>query len=191
VTSLLRSCGLPQFNVWRASYVWANARCLWVYGDIAIREELLAAALARCERVRAMKSNDTLLKLRRFEVNEKRQKVTEIDVMIGDFKRMADDLSHQIKVEEETCGVRDINHFSYPTYAKAARQRRDNLLASIQALETKQEEARAQLVEAQEELKKSELVEERSIIDHDRPHPGQHGLNAAPAGHFHSFSTRP
>jgi flagellar FliJ protein len=76
----------------------------------------------------AMKSNDTLLKLRRFEVNEKRQKVSEIEAMIGDFKRMADDLTHQIKVEEESCGVRDINHFSYPTYAKAARQRRDNLL---------------------------------------------------------------
>ena len=161
------------------------------YGDIAKREEMLAAAPARRERVRAMKSNDTLLNLRRFEVNEKRQKVSEIDTMIGDFKRMADDLTHQIKVEEESCGVRDTNHFSYPTYAKAARQRRDNLIASIAALEAKQEEARGQLVEAQEELKKSELVEERSLIDHERSHPGSHSLNAAPAGHFQSFGTRP
>ena len=138
----------------------------------------------------AMKSNDTLLKLRRFEVNEKQQKVSEIDVMIGDFKRMADDLTHQIKVEEENCGVRDVNHFSYPTYAKAARQRRDNLLSSIAALEAKLEEARAQLVEAQEELKKSELVEERSAHDHERAHPAAHGLSAAPVGHFQSFSTR-
>ena len=159
--------------------------------DIAKREELLAAAATRRERVRAMKSNDTLLKLRRFEVNEKRQKVSEIDTMIGDFKRMADDLTHQIKVEEETCGVRDVNHFSYPTYAKAARQRRDNLLASIAALEAKQEEAKGQLAESLEELKKSELVEERSLIDHDRSHHGPNALNAAPAGHFHSFGTRP
>jgi flagellar FliJ protein len=152
---------------------------------------MLAAVPARRERVRAMKSNDTLLKLRRFEVNEKRQKVSEIDLMIGDFKRMAEDLTHQIKVEEESCGVRDVNHFSYPTYAKAARQRRDNLLASISALEAKQEEAKGQLVEAQEELKKSELVEERSLIDHDRSHPGSHNLNTATAGHFQSLGTRP
>jgi flagellar export protein FliJ len=152
---------------------------------------MLAAAPARRERVRAMKSNDTLLKLRRFEVNEKMQKVAEIDAMIGDFRRMADDLAHQIKVEEESCGVRDVNHFSYPTYAKAASQRRDNLLASIAALQTKQEEARGQLVEAQEELKKSELVEERSHIEHDRSHAGAHGLNSAPAAHFQSFATRP
>lgn len=151
---------------------------------------MLAAAWARRERVRAMKSNDTLLKLRRFEVNEKHQKVAEIDVMIADFRRMADDLSHQIKVEEESCGVRDINHFSYPTYAKAARQRRDNLLASIAALEAKLEEAKAQLAEAQEELKKSELVEERSVHDHERSHPSTHGLIAAPAGQFPSFVTR-
>jgi flagellar protein FliJ len=152
---------------------------------------MLAAVLARRERACAMKSNDTLLKLRRFEVNEKQQKVTEIDVMIADFKRMADDLSHQIKVEEESSNVRDVNHFSYPTYAKAARQRRDNLLASIAALEAKQEEARAQLVEAHEELKKSELVEERSLADHDRLHPGTHSLSAAPAGHFQNFGSRP
>ena len=138
-----------------------------------------------------MKSNDTLLKLRRFEMNEKQQQVSEIEVMIGDFKRMADDLSHQIKVEEESCGVRDVNHFSYPTYAKAARQRRDNLLASIAALEAKLEEAKAQLLEAQEELKKSELVEERSMHDHERSHPGAHGLNGAPAGRFHTLGTRP
>lgn len=159
-------------------------------GNIAKRERTLAAARARRERVRAMKSNDTLLKLRRFEVNEKHQKVAEIDVMIADFRRMADDLSHQIKVEEESCGVRDVNHFSYPTYAKAARQRRDNLLASIAALEAKLEEAKAQLVEAQEELKKSELVEERSTHDHERSHPGTHGLTSAPVGQFQSFVTR-
>jgi flagellar protein FliJ len=127
--------------------------------------------------VRAMKLNDTLLKLRRFEVNEKQQKVIDIETMIADFRRMADDLNHQIRVEEETSGVRDVNHYSYPTYAKAARQRRDNLHASIRDLEAKLEEARADLTESVEELKKSELVEERALIDHDRSaNHSVHGL---------------
>lgn len=117
-----------------------------------------------------MKQNDTLLKLRRFEVNEKQQKVADIEMMIVDFSRMADDLNHQIKVEEESCGVRDINHYAYPTYAKAARKRRENLLSSIAELQAKLEEAKGQLNESLEELKKSELVEERSHIDHDRSH---------------------
>jgi flagellar protein FliJ len=107
--------------------------------------------------------HDALLKLRRFEANEKRQKVVAIEIMITDFRRMADDLDHQIKVEQEACGISDVNHFAYPTYAKAAIQRRDNLRASVVALEAKLDEAKADLEAALEELKKSELAEERSL----------------------------
>lgn len=128
----------------------------------------------------AMKSNDTLLKLRRFELNEKQEKLGDIEAMIADFKRSADDLTHQIKVEEETSGIRDVGHFSYPTYAKAARQRRDNLMASIRDLETRLEEARAEMKETLEELKKSELIEERSVIEHERSPGAAHRI----AGHL-------
>lgn len=113
-----------------------------------------------------MKSNDTQLKLRRFEVNEKRQKVADIEMMIQDFKRMAEDLTRQIEAEEENSGIRDPKHFAYPTYAKAAAQRRSNLMASIEELEGKVEEANAQLNEALEELKKSEMAGERASVDH-------------------------
>jgi len=115
-----------------------------------------------------MRSNDTVLKLRRFEVNEKQQKVHEIEDMIADFQRSADDLTRQIEIEEETARIHDINHYAYPPYAKAARQRRDNLVSSIVDLEAKAEDARAELTDAQEELRKVEMVEERSLIDHER-----------------------
>jgi flagellar FliJ protein len=137
--------------------------------------------LARRELTLAMKLNDTLLKLRRFEANEKQQKVADIEMMIADFKRMTEDLNHQIRVEEETSGVRDVNHFSYPTYAKAARKRRENLLDSIRDLEAKLEEARNDLAETFEELKKSEMVEERSLIDHDRSAAAPHAAQDLPA----------
>ncbi len=122
-----------------------------------------------------MRSNETELKLRRFEVNEKRERIADIEAMIFDFKRLVEDLTHQIEVEEETSRIRDVNHFSYPTYAKAARQRRENLLDSIKSLEGKLEEAQADLNESHEELKKSELVEERSQINHDRSASRMHG----------------
>lgn len=113
-----------------------------------------------------MKPNDTLLKLRRFEANEKRQKIADIEMMIGDFKRMVDDLSRQIDAEEESSGIRDVKHYAYPTYAKAANQRRGNLAASIAELEAKLEEAKTQHAEALEELKKVELAGERNASDH-------------------------
>ena len=108
-----------------------------------------------------MKSRDAVSRLKRFEVDEKRRKVAEIEAMIGDFNQMAVDLDRQIAIEQERAGVSDTNHYAYPTFAKAAIQRRDNLLASTADLEAKLSAARATLAEAFEELKKIELLEER------------------------------
>ena len=108
-----------------------------------------------------MKSRDAVSRLKRFEVEEKQRKVAEIETMIGDFSQMAQDLDRQIAIEQERAGVSDTNHYAYPTFAKAAIQRRDNLLASTADLEAKLSAARATLAEAFEELKKMELLEER------------------------------
>jgi flagellar export protein FliJ len=108
-----------------------------------------------------MKSRDAVSRLKRFEVEEKQRKVAEIEMMIGDFSQLAQDLDRQIAIEQERAGVSDTNHYAYPTFAKAAIQRRDNLLASTADLEAKLSAARATLAEAFEELKKIELLEER------------------------------
>jgi hypothetical protein len=128
-----------------------------------------------------MRTNDTVLKLQRFETNEKQQKVRDIEMMIADFRQLADDLMHQIQIEEEHSRIKDVNHFSYPPFAKAARDRRKNLFASIEALEAKLGEARAELTEANEELRKAEMVQERSVADHDRlPRKAQPGEMVSP-----------
>jgi flagellar export protein FliJ len=108
-----------------------------------------------------MKTRDAVSRLKRFEVEEKQRKVAEIETMIGDFSQMAQDLDRQIAIEQERAGVSDTNHYAYPTFAKAAIQRRDNLLASAADLEAKLSAARDTLTEAFEELKKIELLEER------------------------------
>lgn len=108
-----------------------------------------------------MKSRKSLIQLRRFEVDERKQTVTDIESMMGELQQMVVDLERQIEVEQEKAGVNDVNHYAYPTFAKAAIQRRDNLKNSIKELNVKLEEARDQLAEAFEELKKVELIEER------------------------------
>lgn len=139
-----------------------------------------------------MKPSNSSLKLRRFEVNEKREKIADIELMIADFKRMSDDLSHQIQAEEDSSGIKDVGHYAYPTYAKAARQRRDNLAASIADLEAKLEEAKAELDEACEELKKSELVEERAHIEQSgRSAAGAQAMAAKRLGSLDIASNRP
>jgi flagellar export protein FliJ len=109
-----------------------------------------------------MKSRDINIKLRRFELNEKRQVVTDLESMIADFRRMSDDLQRQIEMEEQKSGIKDVNHFAYPSFARSAVKRRENLLSSIADLETRLEAARNSFDDAVIEVNKAELAGEMS-----------------------------
>jgi flagellar FliJ protein len=108
-----------------------------------------------------MKSRETLIRLRKFQVDEKRRRVAQIESMVADFDRMAAELDREIATEQERAGIHDPTHFAYPTYAKAALGRRDNLKRSADELKVQLEDARMALAEAFEELKKVELLDER------------------------------
>ena len=108
-----------------------------------------------------MKSRETLIRLKKFQVDEKRRKVMQIESMIAEFERMAGDLEREIKVEQDRANIHDPAHFAYPTYAKAAIQRRENLKRSADELKGQLNDAKDALSEAFEELKKVELLDER------------------------------
>ena len=111
-----------------------------------------------------MKSRDTLIRLKKFKVDEKRRRVAQIETMIADFDRMAADLDREIQVEQDKAGIADPGHYAYQTYARAAMTRRDNLKRSADELKEQLAEAKDQLAEAFEELKKVELLDERDQL---------------------------
>jgi flagellar export protein FliJ len=108
-----------------------------------------------------MKSRETLIRLKKFQVDEKRRKVAQIEGMIAEFERMGNDLEREIKTEQDRAGIHDPAHFAYPTYAKAAMVRRENLKRSADELRIQLEDAKGVLAEAFEEMKKVELLDER------------------------------
>ncbi|MGH6676896.1 MAG: flagellar export protein FliJ [Xanthobacteraceae bacterium] len=108
-----------------------------------------------------MKSRDTLIRLKQFHVEERRRKLAQIEAMIAEFARMAADLDREIAVEEQRAGISDTAHFAYPTYARAARGRRDNLLRSSEELCGQLEDARSKLENAVEELSKMTSLDSR------------------------------
>ncbi|WP_428644333.1 flagellar export protein FliJ [Roseibium sp.] len=108
-----------------------------------------------------MKTRDSLIRLKRFQVDEKRRQLAQIESMIAEFNRMADELDDQIRSEQERVGIADVTHFAYPTFAKAAADRRDNLRNSAHELDDQLQRAQDELSEAIEELKKFEQLEER------------------------------
>ena len=111
-----------------------------------------------------MKSRETLIRLKKFQVDERRRKVAQIEEMIVEFERICGDLEREIKSEQDRAGIHDPAHFAYPTYAKAAMQRRENLRRSTDELRVQLEDAKASLGEAFEEMKKVELLDERDQI---------------------------
>jgi flagellar export protein FliJ len=108
-----------------------------------------------------MKSRDTLIRLKRFQVDEKRRRVAQIETMIAEFVRMAGDLDREILAEEQRAGISDPTHFAYPTYARAARTRRDNLKNSTAELRGQLDEAKAGLEEAVAEFAKVQTLDGR------------------------------
>jgi len=108
-----------------------------------------------------MKSRGNIVRLKQFQVNEKRRQIAQLDMMIAEFDRMAAELDAQIAIEEKKSGITDINHFAYPTFAKAARMRRDNLNNSRLDLVQQKGAADASLAEAVGELEKAEQLESR------------------------------
>jgi flagellar export protein FliJ len=109
-----------------------------------------------------MKSRNTLIRSKKFQVDEKRRKVAQMEAMIADFQRMAADLEREILAEQERAGIHDPSHFAYPTYAKAAIARRENLKRSIDELVTQLDDAKVELEACCEELKRVELLDERT-----------------------------
>jgi len=105
-----------------------------------------------------MKSRETLIRLKKFQFDEKRRKVAQIETMIAEFDRMAGDLEREIRVEQDRAGIHDPAHFAYPTYAKAAIARRENLKRSAEELRIQLEDAKSALGEAFDDLKKVELL---------------------------------
>ena len=115
-----------------------------------------------------MKSRETLIRLKRFQLEERRRRVRQIEATVAEFTRMSAELDREIANEEKRTGVADPRHFAYPTYARAASVRRDNLKRSIAELMGQIEEAKAAEAEAQAELLKFEAMEGRERVN-ERP----------------------
>lgn len=106
-----------------------------------------------------MRAREVAVRAKRFAVTEKARKVEGLQRMIREFQQMVSDLERQVQAEEERTGVKDRGHFNYSTFAKAASQRRDNLVNSITDLSHKLESAIRERDEAMASLGTNEQVE--------------------------------
>ena len=92
-----------------------------------------------------------------FQIAQHSRIIAQLQTIIADFDRQAVNLDWDIRVEEDRANNHDPSHFAYPTYAKAAIQRRDNLRRSSRELKDQFDVAKKALAEA--ELEAARLLD--------------------------------
>ncbi|MFT4373618.1 flagellar export protein FliJ [Bartonella bacilliformis] len=108
-----------------------------------------------------MKLRESVVQLKMFQARGKRCEIAQLEMMIKEFERIMTDLKAQIIDEERKSGNSDINHFAYSTFARAARQRFDNITDSIHDLQLRKENAQATLCEIETELQRAKILDGR------------------------------
>ena len=119
----LSMSGHPVFEPIRTTYGRPD---VWRHPTPAARKATAPDASVR--------SQATSIRRREFQAEHRTRRVALLERMIADFERTAADLDREILIEQQRANIHDPAHFAYPTYAKAAILRRDNLKRSADEL---------------------------------------------------------
>jgi flagellar export protein FliJ len=108
-----------------------------------------------------MKRGDSLIRLRRFRVDEMKRRMATLDGMKADAERKLADLEDSVARERQRAGDSDIGRLAFPSFLRSIEARRENLRATLKDIERERATAQADLNVAFQELKSLELATEQ------------------------------
>lgn len=92
-----------------------------------------------------MKPRESTIQAKEFQAAALRRQLAQFDRMIADLDVIRVELGKQIEAEERRTSVADPANFAYSTVARAARDRRDNLTATLEELVGRRDKTREEL----------------------------------------------
>ncbi|MEP3246959.1 MAG: flagellar export protein FliJ [Sneathiella sp.] len=104
-----------------------------------------------------------LIRIHKWQLDEKRRAIGDMEHMLAGFKDQLAKLDREQEMELRVAGQNEETRFAYTNYAKAAKIRRENLIASITEAEQRIAEAQEEVAEIYQDLKKYEISEETRI----------------------------
>lgn len=110
-----------------------------------------------------MKRRDSLLRLKRFRVDELKRRLGTLDEMKGDLERKLADLDETVAREKHRSGDSDIGRLAFPSFVRSIDARRDNIRSTMNELERERTAADADLNSAFQDLKTFEMAEEERV----------------------------
>jgi len=108
-----------------------------------------------------MNRTDTLLRLKRFRVDEMKRRIAAIDAMKADLDRKLADLDDNVAREKQRAGDSDIGRLAFPSFLRSIESRRENLRNTLKEIEREQAIAQADLTDAYQDLKALEVANEQ------------------------------
>ena len=108
-----------------------------------------------------MTRTDTLLRLKRFRVDEMKRRIASIDAMKADLERKLADLDDNVAREKQRAGDSDIGRLAFPSFLRSIEARRENLRTTLKEIEREYAAAQQDLTDAFQDLKSLEVATEQ------------------------------
>ncbi len=108
-----------------------------------------------------MKRTNTLIRLRRFRVDDLKRRLGTLDAMKADVERKLADLEDSVARERQRAGDSDIGRLAFPSFLKSIEGRRENLRATHKDIERERAQAQEDLTSAFQDLKALEFATEQ------------------------------
>jgi flagellar FliJ protein len=108
-----------------------------------------------------MNRTDTLLRLKRFRVDEMKRRIAAIDAMRADLERKLTDLDDNVAREKQRAGDSDIGRLAFPSFLRSIDARRENLRHTLKEIEREHASAQLDLNSAFQDLKALEFAAEQ------------------------------
>jgi flagellar export protein FliJ len=108
-----------------------------------------------------MNRTDTLLRLKRFRVDEMKRRIASIEAMKSDLERKLADLDDNVAREKQRAGDSDIGRLAFPSFLRSIEARRENLRTTLKEIEREQAAAQLDMSNAFQDLKSLEVATEQ------------------------------
>jgi flagellar protein FliJ len=108
-----------------------------------------------------MKRGDTLMRLKRFRVDDLKRRMATLDGMRADLERKLSDLEESVAREKQRANDSDIGRLAFPSFLRSIDVRRENLKATLKEIEREAVQAKDELTAAFQDLKSLELATEQ------------------------------
>lgn len=108
-----------------------------------------------------MKSMDSLIRLRKWTLDEKRRKVSELEKLAQRLNDQLAGLAKELEAEQRVAAGDPLAAGSYGGYANAVIERRERLLRSLKEVEVEMGRALNEVADAFQEFKKLDTIRNR------------------------------